>query len=169
MANIVDSIGFDLERVHTGLIVYLVNLWCSGKREPLQTFFSELGVELQEAEEIRARTECKNIDLVIFSQNDKPLVAVEMKVHNHEDLVVVRGSGGEKACQTKEYPGRIGECTFLYVTLGAGEFYRREPYGDVKHIGLDRFLAAVERVSVHDQILGFGRRLSRRNKGLDSK
>ena len=82
MANVVDSIGFDLERVHTGLIVYLVDLWRSGKKEPLQTFFSELGVELQGVEEIKARKEYENIDLVLLDQSDTPLVAVEMKVYN---------------------------------------------------------------------------------------
>ncbi len=153
MANVVDSIGFDLERVHTGLIVYLVDLWRSGKKEPLQTFFSELGVELQGVEEIKARKECENIDLVLLNQNDTPLVAVEMKVHNHESLVPVKGSRGEWAYQTNEYPKRIGTCRFLYVTLGAGEYYRRKPYGSVEQVGLDEFILAVKRISDHDAII----------------
>lgn len=156
-ANVVDSIGFDLERVHTGLIVYLVDLWRSGKKEPLQTFFSDLGVNLPEVEEIKARKEYENIDLVLLGQNDKLLVAVEMKVHNHESLVPVKGTRGEKAYQTEEYPRRIGECPFLYITLGVGEYYRREPHGaanrNVKQIGLDKFIPAIKRISDHDSII----------------
>lgn len=153
MDNIVDSIGFDLERVHTGLIVYLVDLWRSGKLEPLQSFFHALDVDLQGTKEIKAKKEYENIDLVLCGESDKRLVAIEMKIHNRESLVAVKGPGGGKAYQTVEYSRRVNDCQFLYVTLGVGEYYRREPYGNVRQVGLDRFLTAVKEISDFDPII----------------
>lgn len=152
MVNIVDSIGFDLERVHTGLVVYLVNLWQNNKGS-LLPFFDALDVDLRGHEEIRAKKEYENVDLVLCDQNDELLVAIEMKVHNYESRVPVKGSSGERNYQTIEYPKRVGDCHFLYVTLGVGEYYRQKPYGDVPQIGLNRFHAAVEAVVDKDDVI----------------
>lgn len=152
MVNIVDSIGFDLERVHTGLIVYLVDLWRDGKGEPLQTFFSELGVNLGRAGEISVKKEHENIDLVLFDR-DNALVAIEMKVHNHEICVDEKKPRNERNYQTIEYPKRVRARHFLYVTLGTGELYRRKPYGKVQQVGLDRFLTAVKKIAEHDSVI----------------
>ncbi|QIN77266.1 hypothetical protein GBA65_00630 [Rubrobacter marinus] len=155
MVNIVDSIGFDLERVHTGLIVYLVGLWQIGDETPLLSFLGALGVrDLRGHKEIKAKKEYKNIDLVLCGQDDEVFVAIEMKVHNHESLVTSEGSDSAKSYQTEEYPKRVHDCRFLYITLGLGEYYRREPHGDdVHHVGLHAFHAAVEGAAHNNPIL----------------
>lgn len=159
MTNVVNSIGFDLERVHTGLIVYLVDLWISGHKTPLQKFLKTLDEELQGYTGIRAEKEYKNIDLVLCDQS-KPIIAIEMKVHNHESRVAEKQPRSERNYQTVEYPKRVKDaCKFLYVTLGVGEFFRREPYGkthgehNVCKIGLDKFCKAVDAIPNPDPVV----------------
>lgn len=153
MPNVVNSIGYDLEKVHTGMIVYLVDLWREGERQSLERFLSSLRVKLPEVSDIKAKREFKRIDLVLVDQSNTPLVAFEMKVHNHESKIVEEGAGGRKDYQTRVYPRRIPECKyFLYVTLGVGECYRR-PYNDtVAWIRLDEFYKAVEGVAETDSV-----------------
>jgi hypothetical protein len=38
MANFFYSVGYDVEKIHSGMIAYLSDLWNEGEREPLDSF-----------------------------------------------------------------------------------------------------------------------------------
>ena len=108
-------------------------------------------MDLQGCEDVKAEKEHENIDLVLRDQNNKPIVAVEMKVHNHESCIAGKKPRTGRNYQTVEYPKRIEDAPpFLYITLGTGEFYRRKPYGEVQSVGLETFVKAAKKTADHD-------------------
>ncbi len=148
MPNFFYSLGYSLERVHSGMIAYLCSLWNEGKKEPLRSFLGYLGVSLENHGALRAVKEWKHIDLVIFDAEDNtPIVAIEMKVDGHEKFVK-----GEP--QTVGYPSLLPpETPFLFVTLGAGEYFRT-PYGErVRWIRIRDFHKALESISTFDSLV----------------
>lgn len=94
----------------------------------------------------RPDREWQHIDLVVHdSEDDSPVLAIEMKVDSNE----VR-PGREP--QTKAYPKLVPEGTlFLFVTLGAGEFYHAPLGADhVEWICLRGFHEALKGISTED-------------------
>jgi len=148
MTNFINSFGYSLEPVHTGMIVYLCDLWNEGKKEPLRAFLDHLRIPFGKHYKLRTAREHKNIDLVIFdAENDYPIVSVEMKVDSHEGWVK-----GEH--QTVFYPTLLPEGTpFLYVTLGVGEYYHA-PYGkQAQWVRIREFHGALEAISDDDPLI----------------
>jgi hypothetical protein len=41
MANLFYPVGYDVEKIHSGMIAYLSDLWNEGEREPLDTFLGQ--------------------------------------------------------------------------------------------------------------------------------
>jgi hypothetical protein len=145
VANFFRSVGYAAENVHSGMIVYLCDLWNEGERQPLRSFLDSVGVSLKTENDLRPHREWKHIDLVIRDrENTSPVVAIEMKVDSHEGLV--RG-----VPQTIAYPKQLPEDTpFLFVTLGVGEFYHA-PHGElVEWIRLRDFHEALRSISTDD-------------------
>mgnify|MGYP003296465687 CR=1 FL=1 len=60
MPNFINSIGYRVEKLHSGMIVYLCDLWKEGDTKPLEGFLSCLGIELT-AQSLTAKREHKNI------------------------------------------------------------------------------------------------------------
>lgn len=145
MANFFHSVAYASENVHSGMIAYLCELWNEGKREPLRSFLDGLGVLLETENGLRPDRGASTLDLVVHdNKNDSPILAVEMKVDSHEGRV-------KGVPQTIAYPKLLPESTpFLFVTLGAGEFYHA-PHGQrARWIRLGRFHEALKGISTDD-------------------
>jgi hypothetical protein len=151
VANFFCSVGYAAENVHSGMIAYLCDLWNEGEREPLGSFLDGLGVSLETENDLRRPDrEWQHIDLVVHdNEDDSPVLAIEMKVDSNEAR-----PGREP--QTIAYPKLVPEGTlFLFVTLGAGEYYHaphgHEVHGDqVRWIRLRRFHEALKGISTDD-------------------
>jgi hypothetical protein len=121
------------------------------EREPLGSFLDGLGVSLQTENDLRRPDrEWQHIDLVVHDNEvDSPVLAIEMKVDSNEAR-----PGREP--QTIAYPELLPEGTlFLFVTLGAGEYYHaphgQQVHGDqVRWIRLRRFHEALKGISTDD-------------------
>lgn len=148
MANFIYSFGYPLEPSHTGMLVYLCDLWNEGNRAPLNAFLGDLDISLGELRRLRAVREHKNIDLVVFdADNDSPVLTVEMKVDSHEGWVK-----GEH--QTIAYQRHLPAGTpFLYVTLGVGEYFRA-PYSEqARWVRIREFHGALKAVADGDPLI----------------
>ena len=156
MANFIDSVGYGLGRLHSGLIAYLCDLYNEGNKEALYSFANELGVAVQ-SDRVRAKIEYHGIDLVIFcdSSKERPLVVIEMKVDDHEGKVTKKIHGETKSgFQTEIYPQLVPQCqSFLFVTLGTGEYYDA-PRGTSFHwVRIRDFHRALSTLSERDPII----------------
>ena len=148
VANFFYSVGYGLEKVHSGMIAYLCDLWNEGEQEPLRSFLDYLQISIKDDSILRAAREWQSIDLLIFNaKDDSAIVAIEMKVDSSEGSVK-----GEP--QTVVYPRRLPDDTpFLYVTLGVGEFHRSprgERDGGVRWVRLRNFHGALDAISTDD-------------------
>ncbi len=133
MANYFRSVGYTSENIHTGMIFYLCDLWNDEKREPLRSFFSNFGIELEDKKLLPKRERKgenlgrNRIDLVVsYEDEEQPFVAIEMKVDSHEKLV-----GDEP--QTTAYRKNLDEnAPLLYSTRTGGRTVggtrRRDPW-----------------------------------------
>ena len=153
MPNFVNSVGYRLEKLHSGMIAYLCDLWVVGNRTPLEVFMSCLGIEL-DAQSLTAKREYKSIDLVIFDAHEQPLIAIEMKVDNHESRIKRKNVSEAKDWQTRIYPQLVEGCEhFLFVTLGLGEYYHA-PYGEqFCWVRIEKFLRALEAIPSGDPFI----------------
>src|ERR1700722_13665012 len=118
MANLVRSLGYSLGKVHSGLIVYLCELYRDGIHEPLDSLFGAFHVQVPRNPV--PRREWNRVDLAIFDGDERdPRILIEMKVDDHE------GDASEDNCQTDKYARAWPSCdAYLFVTLGMGEYYR---------------------------------------------
>lgn len=139
MANFFNSVGYALGKLHSGMIVYLCDLFNEGNKEPLTSFFDSLGIPII-GEKVYAEKEYKRVDLVIFSDKKK-LALFEIKVDDHESW------GKKYGYQTERYLKLIPDCTkYLYVTLGAGEYYCAPHEKKFDWIRIKDFLKAIESI-----------------------
>jgi hypothetical protein len=151
VANFFCSVGYAAENVHSGMIAYLCDLWNEGEREPLGSFLDGLGVSLETENDLRRPDrEWQHIDLVVHdNEDDSPILAIEMKVDSNE-------ARKRREPQTIAYPKLLPEGTlFLFVTLGAGEYYHaphgRQVHGDqLRWIRLRRVHEALKGISTDD-------------------
>ena len=153
MANVVQSIGYAVGKVHTGLIRYLCDHWNVGHRKEVEPFFDALGISLAGIRRVVPAVEQKGVDLVIRGELEDtskpmPIAMVEMKVDDHEHRV-----NRKDRYQTEVYPEPLGVFqTHLFVTLGAGEFYLPPRNASVfRWVKLAQFADAVLAVSLPDK------------------
>lgn len=121
MANIIESFGYSLGKVHVGMLVFLCDLFREGKTEPLTTTLAALEVPVP-GNPI-ARREWKigprqRVDLAIFDGiRETPSIVIEVKVDDYE------GVQGD-VWQTTLYSDATPYDTHrLFITLGSGEYY----------------------------------------------
>lgn len=120
-------LNYNHGRTHSGMIAYLVELWNTNKKTPLEAFLAGLGVRnLPPAKHLTPILEYNNIDLAIKDEKGRVVLLLEMKVDDHE---------GQKSSRKKEWKGKIRQteaylrqnrhknCSYLFVTLGLGEHY----------------------------------------------
>jgi hypothetical protein len=154
MANIVESVGYALGKLHTGLIAYLCDLWNGGDCAPFERFCQSLCINIPRRGVLCPHREWKGLDLVIFGSDDTtPLVAIEMKVDDHEHMTTL-DKGMKPDWQTVLYPQLLPRCPcFLFVTLGIGEFYHR-PYGNrFRPVGLQDFHQALQTIHSNNPVI----------------
>lgn len=169
MANLIESLGYSLGKVHIGLLAYMCAQYREGATGPLTSFLQSLGVPVPHDpvphREWKAAPGVR-LDLAIFDGDAKiPCIIVEMKVDDHESTSNDIGKTTAYANATPHVPHR------LFVTLGHGEYYH-PPYDDqFKWIKLPAFAQAVQAAStahptmgpIHDWALALQHELDRRH------
>jgi len=163
-ANPILSIGYSLGKLHTGMICYLCDLWNEGKREPLDLLLKRLGVQTKLPAKIYPKKEYEHIDLVILNEGRIPLIAIEMKVDDHEHPVPKRqGVEMQTVAYSKVLDSAVSK---LFITLGAGEYYH-PPYCDqFEWIGLNKFISAVENIPSYNALIESWKQALRLEKDL---
>lgn len=156
MANFILSSGYNFGKLHTGLIIYLCDLYNENNKEPLQTFLKEFGIIIDN-NQLYPKREYENIDLVVFSDYDKKniLFALEMKVDDYEKYVEKY-----KKYQTEIYPSLLKNeiddffylDKFLFITLGASEYFQK-PSNEVTWIKIRDFYNALSKIQNKDIII----------------
>lgn len=141
--NIVESICYTVERIHSGL---LAHLFIKGRDTPHgdagKRFLDALGVGERYAKIGNAVPEWKNIDLVLTSADKKtPIVAFEFKVDSRE--------GRRKGkWQMQRYRDRLeskwSKVPLFYVTLGLSGVYEKSNMKHYRWIDLNEFVEAVK-------------------------
>lgn len=141
MANVVESFGYSLGKVHTGMLAYLCDLYREGRKAPLVALFQVLSITLPDRLiGVRERTigHRQRLDFAIIDESSNDvIVAIEVKVDDHET-----GANPPQTCRYAETLKDTPHC--LFVTLGNGEYFR-EPHAKdkFKWIRLKLFLEAV--------------------------
>ena len=120
MANLIESMGYSLGKVHVGLIAYMCDLYREGTVVPLESFLQTLSVPVpREPRSVREwKVKGGRLDLAIFDGKAKcPSVIIEMKVDDYET---------DKQLEIQANATRyLPESNRLLVTLGNGEYYRQ--------------------------------------------
>lgn len=169
MPNFINSIGYRVEKLHSGMIVYLCDLWKEGDTKPLEGFLSCLGIELT-AQSLTAKREHKNIDLVIFDAREHPLIAIEMKVDNHERRITRKEASETEDWQARIYPQLVKGCEhFLYITLGVGEYYHAPRGKQFSWVRIEHFLKALNTIPNGDPLIDAWREAVGNEKNLQDK
>ena len=163
MPNVIASIGYGQGKLHTGLIKYLCDLWNSGDKQPLEAFFSSLGIPLDGVLSLELKPEHKGIDLVIRAKriDEKkhgPFLVIEMKVDDHEHKVKKKIDGKTiSGPQTTVYQllekGKKGEVKYLFITLGAGQYFRGPQEGPFEWVKLEKFAEALDAIQTQNGTL----------------
>lgn len=137
MANLIESLGYSLGKVHVGLLAYMCNLVRAGTVGPLEAFLQSLDIPVPHDpvpyREWKAARGVR-LDLAIFDGDAGiSCIIVEMKVDDREV-----GQTTLYADATPDVPYR------LFVTLGHGEYYH-PPYDTrFRWIRLPEFAQAVK-------------------------
>ncbi|MBF0557064.1 MAG: hypothetical protein HQK96_21325 [Nitrospirae bacterium] len=146
MANIIESLGYSLGKVHIGMIAYACDLYRGGQLDPLKTILEKLKVKVPKIP--TAKREWKlskgiRVDLAIFDgKSEKPSIIIEMKVDDHEKDVKIDGM---YIPQTKAYAEAAPEDTDrLFITLGHGEYYHPPRDDSIRWVQLSDFANSVE-------------------------
>lgn len=81
-ANPLRSIGFGQERLHSGLVAFLVDLYREGERQPLTGFLSGLGISIPDTARVRAVFEWHKADVGIdvIEDSHRTILVLEFKV-----------------------------------------------------------------------------------------
>ena len=78
-------LNYNHGRTHSGMIAYLVELWNTNKKTPLESFLAGLGVRLlPPAKHLNPILEYNNIDLAIKDETGKVVLLLEMKVDDYQ-------------------------------------------------------------------------------------
>jgi hypothetical protein len=157
-------LNYNHGRTHSGMIAYLVELWNTGKQQPLDAFLAALDVRLPPCKSLVPQLEYHNIDLAIKNEKEKVVLLLEMKVDDFQtwkklskkDLIGWKDVGDKERCfshhptgknpyliQTEMYTFREGihamepedRPACLFVTLGTGEF--KEEFNSLDNIWKD--------------------------------
>jgi len=169
MANLVESLGYSLGKVHIGLLAYMCDLFREGTVGPLTAFLQSLGVPMPHnpvpQREWKAALGVR-LDLAIFDGDAKiPCIIVEMKVDDHESTPNNIGQTTYYANATPNVPYR------LFATLGHGEYYHSPYDNQFRWVRLPEFTQAVQAAStahptmvpILDWALALQHELDRRN------
>lgn len=144
MANLIESMGYSLGKVHSGLLAYVVDLSRNGTG-PLLQLLSLLNIPVPN-EPIPYR-EWKvgsgiRLDVVIFNSNASiPSIIFEIKVDDHEPTSNNTSQTARYADATESVPYR------LFVTLGHGEYYY-PPDKRFRWVRLEEFSKAVREAAI---------------------
>lgn len=180
MANIIYAMGYSLGKTHTGMIVYLCDLYNDGEKEPLRTFLKHFKIKIN-ADRVIAKKEYLNIDLVIFEyrknnsnsdQKEVIIAAIEMKVDDHEHLVKIKKKDKKKhmeagnkiseevyTYQTNIYYERIkrrnddNEVPLLFITLGMGECFAKPRNENVVWVKKLDMFNALDKIKLEDELI----------------
>ena len=150
MANLIRSIGYSLGKVHTGMISYLCELYREGNQEPFESFLTSLGVSVPSNPV--PRREWNSVDLAILEQTkdgqEVPRILIELKVDDHES------GENQESFQTVRYASWWPSCgTYLFVTLGKGEYYH-PPHSDrFTWVRIRQFQKALEAIKTKDRVI----------------
>lgn len=139
------------------MIAYLCALWNEDDREPLRSFLGYFNMPLRECDRFLAVLEWNKIDLVIFASEDRttPLLAIEMKVDGYDSLTTKKIQGEtKKDYQTVVYSELLpASCPLLYITIGAGEYFRT-PYSEkAQWVRIRELHKAIEAISTDDSLI----------------
>lgn len=168
--NIVESIGYTVERIHSGLLGHLFKDGHDPEHgKAAKLILDALGVGAHYGSIGNAVAEWKNIDLVLTSQDTKtPIVAFEFKVDSREGR---RRDKPQMQTYEELLKGEPEKVPLFYVTLGLSGVHReqseqRERVGT--WIDLARFLEAVQPTSTLGHVYGdwieaLSHELARRN------
>lgn len=143
MPNIISSVGYSNEKIHTGLLYYLCSLWNEGIKEPFDSFCNKLGIDLN-YKKLKPCREDQNIDLVIYDENDMPLIVIEMKVDSPE-----------RKSQTGSHKQKIPNANhYLYITLGIGEYFHHKLSSEeFTWVKIDEFYNAILSIKFKDKFI----------------
>ncbi len=148
MANLIESMGYSLGKIHTGLIAYMCDLYRDGESRPLELFLK--GIELPDSFKPVPKREYplgnrNRADLVILNaQNNLPFLIIEMKVDDHESMHQTQRIAD--AAPAVEH--------FFFITLGHGEYYH-PPYDKrFRWIRLSEFNDLIRQISAECPAIG---------------
>lgn len=145
MANLIESMGYNLGKVHVGLIAYMCDLYQENPA-PLESFLTTLEVPVPgEPKPIREWASGQGkVDLAIFDGDEEnPCFIIEMKVDDHETDKQLK-----RYTDATEY---LNANARLLITLGNGEYFqRRENQNGFTWTKLSDFAEAVESARVAD-------------------
>lgn len=83
MPNLISAVGYRLEKLHSGMIAYLCDLYREGVTGPLESLFRALDAPLPNLP--TPKREWNSVDLAIFDgPASTPFLLIEMKVDQHE-------------------------------------------------------------------------------------
>lgn len=119
MANFVESMGYSLGKVHTGLIAYMCNLYREGRVNVLQSFLQNLNIPVpSKPNPFREwSSEKGKLDLAIFNgEEKKPCIIIEMKIDDHETETQLK-----RYSEATKY---LSKSERMLITLGNGEYYQ---------------------------------------------
>ncbi len=154
MLNALDAIGYANEKVHTGMIEYLCDLFNAGIKEPLRLFFQAIdrSVTFEDDVKLEVKKEFFDADLVIAKRHpDDSLdyyIVIEMKVDQHE-------AGNNSPFQTERYYDTIHRQYpeinhYFYFTLGMGEYFGKPKAEHFTWVRLSDCFRAIDRIGEAD-------------------
>ena len=120
MANLIESMGYNLGKVHIGLIAYICNLYREGRVNVLKSFLQNLNIPVpSEPVPIREWSSGKGkLDLAIFNgKEEKPCLIIEMKIDDHETKTQLDNY--------RDATTYLSKSERLLITLGNGEYYQQ--------------------------------------------
>lgn len=150
MANLIQSLGYSLGKVHTGMISYLCELHREGNREPFESFLHSLGTSVP-SEPIPHR-EWNSVDLAVLTcdkdGNKVPKILFEVKVDDYES------GASQESYQTIRYASAWPACeAYFFVTLGKGEYYHPPRSDRFTWIRIRQFLEALQAINSPDKVI----------------
>ncbi|MHB9130404.1 MAG: PD-(D/E)XK nuclease family protein [Armatimonadota bacterium] len=144
--NVLDAIGYANEKLHSGMIGFLCELYNTGMQEPLRSFFTALdpSIVFENGAEVEAVKEYSSLDIVLL-KNKKVYIGIEMKVDSHEH--------SRQTCKYHERLHGSGVQYFLYFTLGVGEYYSKPDCEDFLWVRLEDCLTAIRSIITPDTMI----------------
>lgn len=149
--------GFAQERLHTARLHSLIDLFNSGRTQPLRQLLAGLDCELPEGATVSGYFERHKADFTfdVSSGGHRTLVVIEFKVDSCEGGLLESPSAD---CQTSRLRSAFesepaDQRIFLYVTLGAGEFAGPPKDEQFRWMTLDAFTSIIESVAAIEPLM----------------